>query len=316
MPERMLCLGEGLIDIVTGPTSSSERVGGSLLNVAVGIARLSRPASLCAHWAGDPRGRMLSEWARLAGVDLTPGTESAPHTPVAYARIDDEGRASYEFDLAWAVPQPPELAAFGHLHTGSLAATLEPGGSTVQALTSRMRGHGTVSYDPNIRPAVMRKPAAVLERVERLVRMSDVVKASDEDLRWLYPGTPVADVLRRWLATGPSMLVLTRGPAGADALLAGNRDMLHLDPIRVTVADTVGAGDSFMAGLLTGLCDAGLLGSPRARERLAAADWPDVQPALHRAVISAALTVGHSGEYPPTMAEVETIRATDPLLRD
>lgn len=314
MSERVLNLGEALIDVVIRPDSSSEHVGGSLLNVAVGLAALGQPSSLCAYWATDAHGRMLTEWTRLAGVELTPGTESAARTPIAYAHVDEHGHAQYEFELSWAVPRPPDLTQYGHLHTGSIAATLEPGGTEVLKLARRMREHGTVSYDPNIRPSLMRKPTAVLDRIESLVRLADVVKASDEDLQWLYPGTPVEDVMRRWAAAGPSMVVITRGTWGAYALLSGNRDILHLDQLRVEVADSVGAGDSFMAGLLSGLLDAGLLGTGPARQLLAGAGWSQVQPALHRAVITSALTVSHVGAYAPRIDEVEEMRAADPRL--
>ena len=258
MSTRVLSLGEALIDVVIRPESTQEHVGGSLLNVAVGIATLGQPAGICAFWGKDDHGALLRDWAESAGVEIVPGTDSAEKTPVAFAHIDDEGHATYDFDLTWEVPQVPDLASFGHLHTGSIGATLEPGGSEVLAIAGRMREHGTVSYDPNIRPALMKSPDAVMDRVEHLVALSDVVKASDEDVGWLYPGTPVEDVMRRWVKAGPAMVVVTRGPWGAYALLKHNRDMLHLDQMRVEVGDTVGAGDSFMAGLISGLLDAGL----------------------------------------------------------
>ena len=315
MSTRVLSLGEALIDVVIRPESTQEHVGGSLLNVAVGIATLGQPAGICAFWGKDDHGALLRDWAESAGVEIVPGTDSAEKTPVAFAHIDDEGHATYDFDLTWEVPQVPDLASFGHLHTGSIGATLEPGGSEVLAIAGRMREHGTVSYDPNIRPALMKSPDAVMDRVEHLVALSDVVKASDEDVGWLYPGTPVEDVMRRWVKAGPAMVVVTRGPWGAYALLKHNRDMLHLDQMRVEVGDTVGAGDSFMAGLISGLLDAGCLGSPEARQRLSALDWSAVQPALHRAVVTSALTVSHSGAYAPTMAEVEAVQEADPTLK-
>ncbi|MBS1694016.1 MAG: carbohydrate kinase [Actinobacteria bacterium] len=315
MATRVLSLGEALIDVVIRPESTDEHVGGSLLNVAVGIATLGQSASICAYWGRDDRGDRLRKWAESAGVEIVTGTDSAERTSVAFAHIDGEGHATYEFELTWKVPRVPDLSEFGHLHTGSIAATLEPGGADVVATATRMKEHSTVSYDPNIRPALMNSPDDVIDRVEHMVGLSDVVKASDEDLGWLYPDTPIEDVMRRWISAGPAMVVVTRGPWGAYALLANNRDMLHLDQLRVDVGDTVGAGDSFMAGLISGLLDAGLLGSPQARRRLAATNWSDVQPTLHRAVITSALTVSRSGAYAPTMAEVEAFRAADPTLR-
>ena len=171
MSTRVLSLGEALIDVVIRPESTQEHVGGSLLNVAVGIATLGQPAGICAFWGKDDHGALLRDWAESAGVEIVPGTDSAEKTPVAFAHIDDEGHATYDFDLTWEVPQVPDLASFGHLHTGSIGATLEPGGSEVLAIAGRMREHGTVSYDPNIRPALMKSPDAVMDRVEHLVAL-------------------------------------------------------------------------------------------------------------------------------------------------
>lgn len=162
---------------------------------------------------------------------------------------------------------------------------------------------GTVSYDPNVRPALMESPQKVIGRVEEVVGLSDVVKASDEDLAWLYgEDTPVG----RSCASGSSWVrVWWWSPVawGAYALLSGDRDMLVIDPLNIDVADTVGAGDSFMAGLLSGLLDAGLVGSPEAKGRLRSADWTQVRTPLHRAVVTSGLTVGQSGAYAPTRAE-------------
>lgn len=312
MSGDVLCIGEALIDVVIREGSTAvEHVGGSLLNVAAGVATQGHPAHICAWWGKDERGDRLARWATDSGVSIVPGTDSAEKTAVAYAMLDDQGRATYEFELEWVVPKLGDLSRFSHLHTGSIAATLEPGGTQVVDTVRRIKDHATVSYDPNIRPALMVEPAAVVGRVEEIVALADVVKASDEDVNWLYPDEPVEDVMRRWIAAGPSMVVLTRGPWGAYALLAGNRDMLHLDQMTVTVGDTVGAGDSFMAGLISGLLEAGFLGSLEARDRLREAGWSDVQPALHKAVITSGLTVSRNGAYAPTPEEVQSIIDAD-----
>lgn len=316
MTDRTLCLGEALVDVVLRDGAEpSEHVGGSLFNVACGLASLGDPTSILSWWGRDVRGHRIAETAARAGVDVVPGSDGAANTPLAYANVDAEGRATYEFDLTWEVPPVASLERYGHLHTGSFAATLAPGADGVADVVRRIRDHATVSYDPNIRPALMGTPAEVLPRVMELIAQADVVKASDEDIAWLHPDEPVEDVMRRWIAAGPAMVVLTRGPWGAYALLAGNRDMLHVDQLTVEVGDTVGAGDSFMAGLVSGLLDAGYLGSRYAARRLRAAQWSDVQPALHRAVIASALTVSRAGAYAPSMDEVNAVRAQDPTLR-
>lgn len=311
---KVLCLGEALIDVVIRDDSSQEHVGGSLLNVAAGVATLGNDASICAWWGKDERGDRLADWATSSGVAIVPGTDSAEKTAVAYARLDDEGRATYEFELEWAVPQIDGLDQYGHLHTGSIAATLEPGGTQVVEVAKQLREHATISYDPNIRPALMESPETVVGRIEELVALSDVVKTSDEDLEWLYPGEPVEDIMRRWIQAGPSMVVVTRGPWGAYALLKHNRDMLHVDQLTVQVGDTVGAGDSFMAGLVSGLLQSGLLGSIEARQRLADAGWSDVQSALHNAVVTSGITVSRNGAYAPAPEEVEAVKQGDPTL--
>ena len=312
MSSRVLCIGEALIDAVEVDGNVTEHVGGSLLNVAAGLSRLGENASIAAWWAKDPRGDRLAAAAAASGVAVELGTDGAERTTVAHASLDAEGRATYTFDIEWAVPTLVDLDQVSHLHTGSIAATLEPGGTQVVQATTAVRPTGTVSYDPNVRPALMGSPDQVIERVEELVALSDLVKASDEDLQWLYPDTPVEDVMRRWLTLGPSMMVTTRGPWGAYALLAANRDLLVVDQVNVTVGDTVGAGDSFMAGLIAGLLKAGFLGGPEARERLRTASWTAVQPALHQAVVTSSITVSRAGAYAPTPDEVAAVLATDP----
>jgi fructokinase len=279
------------------------------------VATLGHDAGICAWWGPDERGGRLAEWATSSGVHIVPGTDSATKTAVAYARLDEEGRATYEFDLEWNVPPIDAPEQYTHLHTGSIAATLEPGGSRVVEIARAVKDHATISYDPNIRPALMVSPELVRGRVEEIVALSDLVKVSDEDLEWLYPDEPVEDVMRRWIAAGPSMVVTTRGPWGAYALLAHNRDMLHIDQLNVEVGDTVGAGDSFMAGLIAGLLEAGLLGSGPAGQRLRDAGWSDVQPALHNAVVTSGITVSRHGAYAPTPGEVEAVKVADPTLR-
>lgn len=311
----VLCLGEALVDVVIREGEvTGEHVGGSPLNVACVLSRLGHDATIGAWWGKDERGAAIEQHAADHAVPVQPGSDGAEQTSVAYAHLDEEGRATYDFDLTWALPDLADVNRYAHLHTGSIAATLEPGGSQVVDAVKAVRRTGTISYDPNVRPALMESPQQVIERVEELVAMADVVKASDEDVEWLYPGVPVEDIMRKWAALGPALVVLTRGPWGAYAVLRGNRDMLHVDQMTVKLADTVGAGDSFMGGLLSGLLDAGLLGSREAADRLAEAGWNEVQPALHRAVITSGLTVSRAGAHAPTRDEVRAVMDADPGL--
>lgn len=305
-PGRTLVIGESLIDVVRAPDGSVTRYpGGSPLNVAVGLARLDHPVGLATHFGRDEDGVAIGAHASEAGVELVPGSDRAERTSVATATLDEEGRAEYTFDITWRVPELPDRD--GHLHTGSIGALMSPGGVDVLATMDCDRRVGTVSYDPNIRPALVRDREATLEEVERRVAVSDVVKASDDDLEWLAGRTldeeGLTDWLRGWRDLGPTLLVCTRGPKGALVLLPSGR-AVELPGETVEVADTVGAGDSFMAGLLSGLLDAGLLGGPDARSRLRKARGSAVIPAVNRGIASSARTVSRAGAHAPGRADL------------
>ncbi|MDQ3383056.1 MAG: PfkB family carbohydrate kinase, partial [Actinomycetota bacterium] len=195
---RVLVVGEALIDIVHSSQGAvSEHVGGSPANVAVGLARLGHSTTLATHLGPDEHGARIAAYLQERDVRLSPGSDSAVRTPTATARLDAEGVARYDFDLTWELPEL-ELTGTGHLHTGSIAATLEPGGSDVLELLRHAREVATTSYDPNLRPSMMGAPHQVRSRIEECIGLADVVKASAEDLQWLYAGAPVAEVARLW----------------------------------------------------------------------------------------------------------------------
>lgn len=302
----VLVIGEALIDAVDQGGRITEHVGGSPSNVAFGLAALEHSVEL-ATWIGrDARGERIAQTCSKFGVRLHPGSAGATRTSVAHATLDTAGAASYRFELDWQVPALGPVADAGHVHTGSIAATLEPGGSQVLAAVRALRDRATVSYDPNIRPTLMGSPDQVRARIEAIIAMADIVKASDEDLQWLYPGSFIPDVLRAWEATGPGVVVVTRGGKGAMyAVRSATAAQVTTVPARATsVVDTVGAGDSFMAGLLSGLLDAGFLGGPEARARLRAAGIDELRPAIDRAIATSGATVGRAGAYAPSRIEL------------
>ncbi|WP_137120548.1 PfkB family carbohydrate kinase [Segeticoccus rhizosphaerae] len=303
MAQPTLVIGEALIDIVhrTG-RPPVEHVGGSPANVAIGLSRLGHPVELATHIATDPHGRMIADLLAAEGVPLTPGSDTATRTPTATALLDDQGVAAYEFDLEWQMPPVPTEVT--HLHTGSIAATLEPGASAVLAAVEDARPRATISFDPNLRPTLMGSAHDVRAKVEQLIGLCDVVKASEEDVEWLYDGTPVAEILRLWSRLGPGLIVITRGGEGAVVTLPGTSEATSVDAKVVDVVDTVGAGDSFMSGLVSGLLDASLLGGRSARERMRESNLPDIRPAVARAVAASAVTVSRAGANPPTRAEL------------
>jgi fructokinase len=302
-----LVVGESLIDLVQhADGSAQEHVGGSPANVAVGLARLGHDVAFATLVGHDERGARIASHLEAEGVSLTEGSVGGHPTSVATATLDATGAAAYSFELVWELPGLAPLQQATHVHTGSIAATLEPGASTVLSTIQGARPSATISYDPNVRPSLMGDPHEVRAKIEQLVGLSDVVKASDEDIAWLYDGAAIPDVLRLWGQLGPALTVVTRGGDGAVVALSISGELASVDAPAVQVVDTVGAGDSFMAGLVSGLLDAGLLGGIEARERLRSASLADVRPAVDRALACAAITVSRAGANPPRRAELAT----------
>jgi fructokinase len=302
-----LVVGESLIDVVRrADGSTQEHVGGSPANVAVGLARLGHDVALATQLGDDERGARIASHLVREGIWLTDGNSkhSGGRTSVATSTLDANGAATYSFELSWDPPPPAPIEGLTHVHTGSIAATLEPGASTVLTTIEDARPDATISYDPNVRPSLMGDPHEVRAKIEALIGLSDVVKASDEDIAWLYAGVPVPDILRLWGQLGPALTVVTRGGEGAVVGLSNIGELTSVDAPLVEVVDTVGAGDSFMAGLLSGLLDAGLLGGTQGRERLRSATLTDVRPAVDRALACAAITVSRAGANPPHRAEL------------
>jgi len=300
--QDVLVIGEALVDIVSGPGRPPvEHVGGSPANVALGLARLGVSTQLLTRIGDDDRGRLVRRHLEASGVRLVEGSVTGERTSTATAHLDAAGVASYEFDLDWALPASIGTGPARAVHTGSIAATLAPGGDDVLRLIEAAHGQSLVSYDPNARPALMGDPRTALERIERIIRASDVVKVSDEDIAWLLPGADPLQVAQQWRASGPALVVVTRGGDGAVGVLASGA--FEVAAPRIVVADTVGAGDALMAGLLDGLDGAGLLCVDRVEE-LRTADTARVAPLLSHAVQVAALTCTRPGANPPNREEL------------
>jgi fructokinase len=306
--QDVLVIGEALVDIVSAPGRTAvEHVGGSPANVALGLSRLGIGTQLLTRIGDDDRGRLIRRHLESSGVQLVASSVTAEPTSTATAHLDPAGVASYEFELDWALPASATTGDARAVHTGSIAATLAPGGDDVLRLIEAIDGRSLISYDPNARPALMGDPATALERIERIVRAADVVKVSDEDLAWLLPGTDPLLIAERWRASGPALVVVTLGGAGAVGVLASG--VVEVAAPVITVADTVGAGDALMAGLLDGLDGAGLLRPDRV-EDLRSATAAELAPLLSHAVTIAALTCTRPGADPPTRDE---LRNWDPV---
>lgn len=299
----IVVVGEALVDVVVPAEGEPiSAVGGSPLNVAVGLARLGIPALLITRVGDDEHGRWIADHLRESGAELS-ATSVVPgsRTSTATAHLDEEQAARYEFDLVWDLDHHvlPDARA---LHVGSLGATLLPGRHAVDDLVRQAEESDLfVSYDPNIRPAFVEDVEATWRDVAEIASRSRLVKVSDEDLRILRPGVPVPDVARELLDRGTTeIVVVTHGAGGASAY--GPTFRLDRPAPPTDVVDTVGAGDSFMAGLLAILDDWNVpADGPGALDAL---DEDHLALMLHGAMTAAALTCSRRGANPPTRREL------------
>ncbi len=295
---RGLVIGESLIDIV----GSDEHVGGSPLNVAVGLGRLGRPVDFLTYIADDSYGRRIIDYVESAGVQLVSESTAAERTATARSTIAEDGSADYSFDLDWRLSGTPPVAPPLFVHTGSIAAVQDPGCLAVAALVDAYRVSATVTFDPNVRPSLIADRELAVERIEHLVERSDIVKVSEEDLAWIDPTRPPERIAQTWLALGPAVVAVTMADRGAVGFCAAG--VARVPTRAVHVVDTVGAGDSFMAGLLDALWGSGLLGGDR-RTELRGIGVDALTAALEVASLSSALTVARAGADLPDRAALE-----------
>lgn len=302
MTDSILVVGEALIDIVEQSDGRrAEHVGGSPANVAVGLSRLGQRARLLTSFGTDAHGAFIARHLESAGVEVVTGSRRAGRTSTALARLDRTGAADYTFDITWDLPTTAAIGSPAAVHTGSIAAFLEPGAAHVLELLESRTAESTISFDPNIRPGLIGPPGTARARVETIVSLSDVVKVSDEDLAWLHPGRDALEIAQTWLELGTSAVFVTLGAAGSFGV--SRSGLVDIPARAVEVIDTVGAGDAFMAGLIDGLAREAMLGAG-ARVLLRAIDAGTLRRVgLHAATVSG-LTVARSGAQPPTREEV------------
>lgn len=304
-------IGEALIDLVPAgaPASFRAHPGGSPYNVAVGLARLGAGTNLMARLADNAFGRILRRSAAAERIRLDAAPLASEPTTLAVVSLDAQARASYDFytegtsDWQWTAEETAAVpGGTAVLHFGSIASWTGPGDELILGLASRLRDRGDVlvSYDPNIRPPLLRERGHGRRMVERAVAIAHLVKASEEDVAWLYPGWPAADVARHWLGLGTTVVLITHGASGAD-LYAPPAPALHRPAPSISVVDTVGAGDAFTAGLLASLLRRGM--HPPAALRRAAEQ--DLDSVLADAILTAALACQRAGACPPTLAEFQ-----------
>lgn len=315
MSKLITCVGEALIDflpIEEGGRTAGFRMhaGGSLLNVAMAAARLGQPAALATRVADDFFGRFLRARLEAEGVDTRWLARAEAQSTLAFV-AHEGGEPAFSFygegtadTLLTAADLPPELLeATGVLHAGSISLLRGTTPAAVLGAFERARGRALLSLDPNLRPSLVRDEPAYRDLLARLVALADIVKVSAADLAWWMPGRAPEAAAAELLARGPALVVVTRGGEGVYALRAGagGHVAVSLPAFRVAVADTVGAGDSFNAGLLTCLAEAGAL----SREALEGLGERELAAGLRFAAAVAALNCTRPGADPPRRAEVD-----------
>jgi fructokinase len=333
----LVVLGELVVDLLpvpeapAGPQGTAPqyvaRPGGNALNVAVAAGRLGVPVRLLARLGTGPLAVHLRRHAQVSGVDVGGFVEASEPVSLAVVGLGADGSPSYGFhvlgaaDWQWTdeelIGALPERT--GILHVGSISSWTAPGSDAIARLVEQVHGEGgLISLDPNIRPALADGPvgatlgntaAVVRGRLNRLVAQADIVKVSAEDLEWLDPdaiesAAGLDAAAQRWADRGIALVLLTDGGASLRIARPG-RPLLHREPPRVTVADTVGAGDSLAAGLLSGLLTSGVT----TRAALEALSDDDLLRLVDDATLVAALNCTRVGADPPTRAELDAARA-------
>ncbi|PZO76027.1 MAG: carbohydrate kinase [Mesorhizobium amorphae] len=305
----IVCCGEALIDMLPresreGEPAFAPYAGGAVFNSAIALGRLGVPAEFFCGLSSDFFGDMLRSTLASAqvGTDLSPRSDLP--TTLAFVRLvgghasylfydeNTAGRMLEEHHLP-ALPEPADAMLFG-----AISLIPEPSGATYEALMRREHTRSVCMLDPNIRPGFIRDRAKHHDRIRRMMAMADIVKLSDEDLNWFEEeGTP-EEIARRWLESGPSLVIVTGGAKGATAF---TRDFsVSVSPPTVTVVDTVGAGDTFNAGVLAALFEAGAL----SKDKIRALSEETVRAALSLGAQAAAVTVSRAGANPPWRREL------------
>jgi len=302
--------GEALMDVYENGASATgmaldARIGGSPFNVAVGLARLRQPVCFVSAISKDFLGDRLMQALVDEGVDARTVQRTDAKTTLSLVGLDPQGVPSYAFhgehgadrQLTVEVIEriPPEVNA---VHFGSYATVVEPVGSTQRAIVERLRDKALISYDPNVRLKVVPELAVWRDHLAWMLPRTDLLKVSEEDLGLLLPGVPLADFASQAIGEGVKLVVVTRGGEGSIAFGAGA--CAESPPVKIDVVDTVGAGDTFQAALLTWLAEHGRLSG----EALAGLSQQELEAALGFAGTAAAIVCGRRGADMPRRDEL------------
>jgi fructokinase len=298
--------GEALVDLVDDGGTPRSVAGGGPFNTAIAFGRLGVPVGFLGTISRDGNGRMLAKRLLDAGVDTSVVRWSRAPTPHAVVHHLGDGRNEYTFHLSGTsladfpleeLPVlPPQAWA---VYVGTLALAIDPPASAYEALVDREAGRRQIILDPNVRPAIFGDAGSYRRRFERLVQLADVVKLSEDDAAWIYPGLRAENVVRLILDFGPRVVAVTKGENGAIA--GSDSNVVDIAGIPVDVVDTVGAGDSFGAALIAALVDEGAFGPQATRT----SDAGVLERAVSYAVAASAITCTRRGAAPPSREEID-----------
>jgi fructokinase len=307
----LLSCGDALIDFL--PVKSTDGrdalvpvVGGSCLNIAVGVARLGAASGFVGGISNDLFGRMIADHAGASQVDLRYATRSEHQTTLAFVRsVDgephyafyDEATASRNWTYRRGSIAFDEIDA---IHVGSTTLIDENTAAETLAMVEDIRGSATISFDPNCRPNLVKHKARYVERMDAFAANAAIVRMSDVDFEFLYGGGDYAGRAKSLLAAGASLVVVTRGVQGTQAWHR-EAGAIEVQAPAVKVVDTIGAGDSFQAALLFALRAIGRIEALS----LAQANSGELRRALSFAAICAAFTCGRAGADPPRRSDVD-----------
>ena len=319
----ILVIGEALIDLIENryqPGSFSAIVGGANANVALALARRGVAHRFLGRISNDRFGKIIRERLESNHVNLDLSISAAELTTLAVVSLDPQGIPAYSFyvngtaDWAWTAEELPTDVDLENLHAtaiqfGCLTMAMEPGNKVIEAWGKSHfdQNSVTISHDINIRPALGFDPTSERIRVERVNSFSHIIKASDEDIEWLYgltPGSDLDTIVREWIGETGRVVLVTRGSAGVSIYRGTSR--LDVPSRKINVVDTVGAGDTFCANLLGQLSDVDALGA-YAFDRLENLTDETLIEFVRIAGVAASITCERAGCEPPTLADLNAV---------
>lgn len=307
----ILCCGEALIDMIPTPTTAGPdgfvpHAGGAVFNTAIALGRLGAQVGMLSGLSSDMFGRQLVDGLKASHVDVSHLVVSDRPTTLAFVRLVG-GHATYDFydeNSAGRMITPGDMPALSAevsaLYFGGISLACEPGADAYADLLARNAEGRAVMIDPNIRPGFIKDIERYRQRLDWMLALSDIVKVSDEDLNWINPAPlSLRDKVAELLAKGPSVVILTRGGEGATGYLA-NGEEVQVPAVKAEIVDTVGAGDTFNAGVLAKMSELGQLH----KSALAILSPEVLTEALAYGARVAAVTVSRAGANAPWVEEI------------